>query len=66
MTNLAPRNNRISLIGLIKLTPNIASLLSVLGSRSTLCVLDVVCSCLVCFLSVCCYFVLVLVLDFRP
>jgi hypothetical protein len=53
MTNLTPRINRISSIALIELTPNIASLLSLLGTHSTLCVLDVVCCCLVCFLSLC-------------
>jgi hypothetical protein len=61
MTNLDPRMNRISSIALIEVTPNIARLLGVLGTRRTLCVLDVVCSCLVCFLVVCCYLVLVLV-----
>jgi hypothetical protein len=59
MTNLTPRINRISSIGLIELTPNIASLLGVLGTHSTLCVPDVVCSCHVCFLSVHRYLVLV-------
>jgi hypothetical protein len=61
MTNLTPRINRISSIALIELTPNIARLLGFLGTRSILCVLDVVCSLLVCFLVVCCYVVLVLV-----
>jgi hypothetical protein len=44
MTNLTPRINRISSIALIELTLNIARLLGFLGTRSILCVLDVVCS----------------------
>jgi hypothetical protein len=65
---LTPRINRIISNALIELTPNIAILLGVHGTRSTLCVLDVVCSYLVCFFfeCVCCYFVLVLVLASRP
>jgi hypothetical protein len=41
MTNLTPRINRISSIAFIELTPNIARV-GVLGTRSTLNVLDVV------------------------
>jgi hypothetical protein len=56
-------------LGWIGLTPNTARL-GIVGTWSTtcdscnclliaMCVLDIVCSCLVCFLSECCYFVLV-------
>jgi hypothetical protein len=53
MANRDPRVNRTN--------PKYHELLGVLGTRSTLCVLDVVCCCPVCFLSVWCYMVLVLV-----
>jgi hypothetical protein len=59
-------------LGWIGLTPKYRALIGIVGTWSTscdycnclliaLCVLDVVCSYLVCFLSVCCYFLLVLV-----
>jgi hypothetical protein len=62
ITNHDPRMNRTN--------PKYRAMLGVIGTWSTpcdfcnclliaLCVLDVVCSCLVCLLSVCCYFVLV-------
>jgi hypothetical protein len=52
MTDLTPRINRISSIALIELNPNITRLLSVLGIRSTLFVLDDVAVAL-CVSSVC-------------
>jgi hypothetical protein len=69
MANHDPRTNRTN--------PKYRALLGIVGTWSTscdfcnwllfaLCVLDSVCSCLVCFLSVCCYLVLVLVLAYRP
>jgi hypothetical protein len=69
MANHDPRTNRTN--------PKYHALLGIVGTWSTscdfcncllfaLCVLDSVCSCLMCFLSVCCYFVLVLVLAYRP
>jgi hypothetical protein len=66
MADLTPRINRISSIAFIELNPNVTRLFGVLGTRGTLGVPDDVCSCLVCFLSVCCYFVLVLVLAAWP
>jgi hypothetical protein len=64
-------------LGWIGLNPKYRALIGIVGTWSTscdycnclliaLCVLDVVCSCLVCFLSVCCYFVLVLVFGPSP
>jgi hypothetical protein len=55
--------------------PKHRELLGIVGTKSTLydscncllislCVLDIVCSCLVCFLSVWCYMVVVLVFGF--
>jgi hypothetical protein len=63
-------------LGWIGLTPNIARL-GIVGTWSTscdscnclliaMCVLDIVCSCFVCFLRVYCYLVHVLILASRP